>query len=239
MRGFARLAPGHLRGVAEEEDPSEIAATPPTHEAAGRGEPPELGLPGPERLRPAEVVVGGVAAGLAGGAAMAATVMSIGEISSEPTFAPGIDSSTWTPITGITAFIFGLDAFHGDFHVLAILFGLLAHAALSALFGVAGFALIVWTQGPEPGPVGGAVEGFVYAISLQVFFLNAAVNGMQDVLTVYESIPQWGWWIGHAAYGITLGAASSLLLGSAPAAARRRRLPAERPGNAAATAGEP
>lgn len=215
-----------------------MAATPPTHEAAGRGEPPELRLPGTEKLLPAEFVVGGAAAGIVGGGAMAMTVMSIAEISSEPTFAPGIDSSTWTPITGITAFLFGLDAFHGDFHVLPILFGLVAHLSASALFGIAGFWLIVVTQGPEPGPFGAAVEGFAYALTIQVFFLNVVVNGIQDVLTVYESMPQWGWWIGHLAYGTTLGAATSVLLGSARAAARRRRLPPDHRGNAIRTAGE-
>lgn len=47
------------------------------------------------------------------------------------------------------------------------------------------------------GSPSGAVPGAVTVV----------VNGIQDVHTVYEALPPWGWWVGHAAFGSTLGLA--------------------------------
>lgn len=170
----------------------------------------------PIRISAGEVLLAAIPAGIAAGAAMAGTVMAIAEISSQPTFAAGIDSSTWTPLTGIAAFLLGPDAFHGSFHVLPIAFGLAVHLAVATLFGLAGLALVVATLGARPGLLPAAVLGLFYGLFLEVFVLNAAVNNIQGELTVYESLPQWGWWAGHAAYGVMLGLAGAFLLGSRP-----------------------
>lgn len=169
---------------------------------------------GTRRLYAAQLLFVGSLAGLAGGAAMALTLGTISEIASEPTFAPGIDSSTWTPFTGIAAFFFGPDAFHGDFHVLPIAFGLALHMLLSIAVGVAGLAFLVYTLGARPTPLSAATLGFAYGLFLQLLAVNAVVNAIQAEQTVYESMPQWGWFAGHAAYGTTLGLVGALLLGA-------------------------
>jgi len=160
----------------------------------------------------AAVLAAGIGSGLAAGAAMAATAMVIGEIAAEPTAVAGIDSSTWTPITSITSFLFGVDAFHGSFAVLSILFGLGSHLVLSVAFGIVGVAFIAVTQGARPGALGASIQGLAFGLSLQIVVLNLGVNAIQEVHTVYESIPQWGWWVAHAAYGAVLGMAASRAL---------------------------
>ncbi len=144
-------------------------------------------------------------AGPAAGTAMAATLMLIAEISSEPTSVPGINSSTWTPITAITAFLFGPESFHASFAVLPILFGLGAHLLLSVLFAAVGVALIAFALGERPGPAAAAALGFFFGLSLEILALNFVVNAIQSNNLVYESLPQWGWWVGHAFYGTALG----------------------------------
>lgn len=144
---------------------------------------------------------------------MLGTITSIAEVAAVQTPVAGIESSTWTPLTGITSFVFGVGAFHGGFAVLSIAFGLAAFYAVALLFGVIGVGLILATQGRECGVVGGAVQGVAYGLFLQVFFTSLVVNGIQDQLTVYESAPRWGWWVAHAIFGAVLGAMTSLLTG--------------------------
>lgn len=171
---------------------------------------------GPTRISRGQVVSVGTAGGVAAGVAMAATLMAIAEIASEPTFAPGIDSSTWTPLTGIAAFLLGTDAFHGDFDVLPVAFGLAVHLTVAAVLGAAGLGFIVASLGARPGLPGATLLGFVYGLFLQVFLLSLVINGIQGELTVYQSLPPWGWWVAHAAYGTAFGLAGALLLGSRP-----------------------
>ncbi len=156
--------------------------------------------------------------GAVAAAAMMGTLMAIAEIASEPTAVSGVDSSTWTPSTGIASFLFGPDAFTASFRPLPILFGLVAHLALSILFAALGLALVVWMLGYRPRPPAAAIVGLAYGLALEVLVLNLAVNGIQGDNTVYESLPPWGWWVAHAAYGTTLGLAGSLMLGSRPSA---------------------
>lgn len=151
------------------------------------------------------VLRAGARAGLAGGIAMAAWLMFCGEVANEPTSAPGVDSSTWTALTGIAAFWFGQDAFHGDFAALAILGGAVIHLLAAAILAIPGTAIIVYAFAGAPEPLGGALAGFAYGIALEILAMNVAVNAIQADSAVYESIPQWGWWVGHAAYGTTLG----------------------------------
>lgn len=154
-----------------------------------------------------QVLRAGLGAGVAGGAVMALALMSIAEVAAEPTAVPGVSSSTWTPLTAITSFLFGSDAFAGSFQVLPIAFGALWHAVNAALAGVVGGALIIWLLGPRPHPVTAMSVGLLYGLVLEILVLNLVVNGIQDVLTVYEALPPWGWWVGHAAFGSTLGLA--------------------------------
>lgn len=158
------------------------------------------------------VLVTGVVAGSAGAVAMALWLVSCAEVASAPTPVPGIDSSSWTPLTAITSFLFGVDAFHGDFHVLSILFGVAAHAFLGVVFGAVGVGLIAYAFAGRPGVVGGALLGLAYGLVLEVLVLNLAVNSIQDVHTVADALPTWGWWVGHALYGATLGVVAARML---------------------------
>ena len=202
------------------------ASVPVERSGAGRGEGPGGAHPGavtaPDRptvagaetrMAASELVLAGVAAGLVAGAAMALVLMFVAEVSAEPTAVAGIASSTWTPLTAITSFLFGADAFAASFEVLSIGFGLLWHLVNAVLAGVIGAALIIWLLGPRPHPVAAGLVGFVYGLSVEVLALNLVVNAIDDPNIVYEALPQWGWWVGHAAFGATLG----LVLG------RRRR----------------
>ena len=189
------------------------ATLPPGKGAASDHIEEELRDPAPgRRAGTGWVVLTGVVAGVAGAVAMALWLMFCAEVANDPTPVAGINSSTWTPLTGITSFFFGLDAFHGDFHVLSILFGAAAHVFLGVVFGVVGVGLIAYTFAGRPGVSGGAALGFSYAMVLEVLVLNIIVNAIQDVHTVYDALPSWGWWIGHAFYGTTLGLVAARLL---------------------------
>jgi hypothetical protein len=144
-------------------------------------------------------------AGAGAGVAMAGWLMFCGEVADEPTGAPGVDSSTWTALTAIAAFLFGQDAFHGDFAALPVLAGLAIHLTTAAVLAVPGAALIVYALGERVRPLGAAAAGLAYGLTLQVVALNLVVNWLQSGAELHESIPRWGWWVGHAAYGVALG----------------------------------
>lgn len=204
-----------------------------SHSAHGPSRPRRTAKASARRWRWTSYALAVPAAGLAAGVAMAATVMLVAEIASEPTAVPGIDSSTWTPVTAITAFLFGPDAFHAAFAVLPILFGLVAHLLLSVAFGAAGFALIVYSLGWRPWPPAAAALGFFFGLALEVVVINVIVNGIEPDNLVYESLPEWGWWAGHAAYGVTLGIATALVT---PLLAPAAQEPTQEPAGGVATA---
>lgn len=168
--------------------------------------------PANPRTSASSTLAAAVPASLVATVAMALTLMAISEISAVATPRPGVLSSTWTPLTGIASFVLGMDALHGSFHVGAIAFGLAVHLAVGLALGTIGVALLLVVQGPLPGPVGAALQGLAYGIFVEVFFLNLVVGALQDVHTVYESLPQWGWWIAHAVWGIALGLSASAML---------------------------
>lgn len=89
--------------------------------------------------------------------------------------------------------------------MLSIGFGALWHLVNAALAGVIGVGLLVWLLGPRPHPVAAMALGFVYGLSVEVLALNLVVNAIDDPNVVYQALPQWGWWVGHAAFGATLG----------------------------------
>lgn len=170
--------------------------------------PDRLGMAGAQTRMPArELLRAGLGAGVAAGAAMALTLMLIAEIAAEPTPVPGVSSSTWTPLTAITSFLFGLDAFAGSFQILPIAFGAAWHLLNAVVAGVVGVALLVWLLGPRPHSVATMGLGILYGLTLEILVLNLAVNAIQDANIVYEALPQWGWWVAHAAFGSTLGLA--------------------------------
>jgi hypothetical protein len=121
-------------------------------------------------------------------------------------------SSTWTPLRGAAALVFGTSAYGGDLEVLPILAGALLLGGYATLLGGAGAALIVAMCGPRP-PAGWAVAlGVAWALLvMQALVINAVVGFAQSAPTVYESMPSWGWWIAHAAYGAALGLATALV----------------------------
>lgn len=46
---------------------------------------------------------------------------------------------------------------------------------------------------------------------MQAIGINLLVGLAQSAPTVYESLPPWGWWVAHGAYGLALGGALALL----------------------------
>lgn len=158
------------------------------------------------------VLISATAAGVAGAVAMAVWLMFCAEVANDPTPVDGVTSSTWTPITAITSVLFGVDAFHAGFYPLSILFGLAAHLFFGVLFAIIGVALMTYTFAGRATIVGGAAFGLTYALVIEVLFRNVFVNWVQDVHTVADALPTWGWWVGHAFYGLTLGAVAAWLL---------------------------
>jgi hypothetical protein len=135
-----------------------------------------------------------VAAALAA-PALIVTLMLISEIASQPTFAPGVESSSWTPLRGVAALIAGTGAYGGSFDVPAILGG-----------------LVVLALGPAPAPAPAMALGVAWALLvMQAIGVNLLVGLAQSEPTVYESLPPWGWWAAHGAYGLALGGALAVL----------------------------
>jgi hypothetical protein len=154
---------------------------------------------------------------LVGAAALASPVlvgalMLISEIAGSSTWAAGVYSSTWTPPRGVAALVFGTSAYGGDFDVLPILAGLALLGAYATLLGGAGAALIVAMCGPRPAAAWAVALGVAWALLvMQALVINVVVGFVQATPTVYESMPTWGWWIAHAAFGVGLGLATALV----------------------------
>jgi hypothetical protein len=165
-----------------------------------------------ERTRPAHAVLTALAASLAGWAALVVTVVLISEIAAAKTFMPGVASSSWTPLRGVTALVIGPSAFGGGFSVLPILGGLAGLLIYCGLFGASGVLLLLAVQGPRPHALGALVQGVAYGAFVEACVLNALITGLvQSTRTIYESMPSWGWWAGHAAFGATLGLVTAAL----------------------------
>jgi hypothetical protein len=145
----------------------------------------------------------GARAGAASGVALAATLMLVAEIASEPTGVPGIDSSTWTPPTGVASLVLGEDALHGSLVVGPILLGLAILMAAATVAGVIGVSLLVYLLGYAPPTLPAVLVGIAWGGALQVALLRVTFN---------DPLPTFGRWLGWAAYGATLGLASSRLL---------------------------
>jgi cytochrome b561 len=102
--------------------------------------------------------------------------------------------------------VFGTSAYGGDFAVLPIVGGLALLGGYATLLGGAGAMLIVTACGPRPATGWAIALGVAWALLvMQTLVINVVVSFVQSAPTVYESMPSWGWWIAHAAYGAALG----------------------------------
>jgi len=182
------LAPGTAPGAGFRDD-----------DAGERGAPPPV------------PVLALLAAGALAAPVLVASLLLISEIAGSSTWAAGVDSSTWTPLRGVAALVFGTSAYGGGFDVLPIAAGLALLGVYATALGAAGAALIVAAGGPRP-PAGWAIAlGIGWALLvMQALVINVVVSFVQSAPTVYESMPSWGWWIAHAAYGAALGLATAL-----------------------------
>jgi hypothetical protein len=158
-----------------------------------------------------EVLQAGALAAIAAGFIMAAWQMVVAAIAQGPTAVPGIHQTLWTPPEGIWSVVFGVDHFHGSFHLIPVLGGIVGHLGNSLILGMVGVALLTAILGRRPNPAGAVVLGAAYGIAVEAILINGIVN-TQKIQTLYSSTPHWSWWVGHAIFGATLGLLSSVLL---------------------------
>src|SRR3954463_13880745 len=161
----------------------------------------------------------GALAGVAAGLMYAAWQVLVAAIAQDPTAVPGIHQTLWTPPEAIWSVVFGVHHFHGSFHLIPVLGGIVAHMGNSLILGILGVALLTSILGHRPNPAAAVVLGAAYAIAVDAILINGIVN-TQKIQTLYSAAPHWSWWIAHAIFGITLGLLSSVLLRRNDAQAR-------------------
>ena len=170
----------------------------------------------PRRPRRANVAtttilrVGGLA-GIVAGLVYAVWQVVVAAIAQGPTAVPGIHQTLWTPPQGIWSVVFGVHHFHGSFHLIPVLGGIVAHVGNSLILGIVGVALLTAILGRRPNPAAAAVLGAAYGIAVDAILINGIVN-TQKIQTLYSATPHWSWWVAHGIFGITLGLLSSVLL---------------------------
>ncbi|HEX6456547.1 MAG TPA: hypothetical protein VF009_08520, partial [Solirubrobacterales bacterium] len=150
-------------------------------------------------------LVAGLVPSLWAAAALLATVSLIAEIAAEPTARAGVVSSTWTPVTSVTALFFGQNALHGSFDLPSILFGLATIVLVSVLVGSAVTAFIVYCLGWNPHPLATALLGAACALAAQILLINLLCNRLQPDNGIYNSAPNWAWFAAFGSWGICLG----------------------------------
>src|ERR687887_2077513 len=153
----------------------------------------------------------GALAGIAAGLLYAAWQVVVAAIAQDPTAVPGIHQTLWTPPEGIWSVVFGVHHFHGSFHFIPVLGGIVAHLGNSLVLGIVGVALLTAILGRRPNPAAAVVLGAAYGIAVEAILINGIVN-TQKIQTLYSSTPHWSWWVGHGIFGATLGLLSSVLL---------------------------
>jgi hypothetical protein len=159
----------------------------------------------------AEVLQAGALAAIAAGFIMAAWQMVVAATAQNPTAVPGIHQTLWTPPEGIWSVVFGVHHFHGSFHIIPVVGGIVGHVGNSLILGIVGVSLLTAILGRRPNPVGAVVLGAAYGIAVEAILINGIVN-TQKIQTLYSSTPHWSWWVGHGIFGATLGLLSSVLL---------------------------
>jgi hypothetical protein len=153
----------------------------------------------------------GALAGIAAGLLYAAWQVVVAAIAQDPTAVPGIHQTLWTPPEGIWSVVFGVHHFHGSFHFIPVLGGIVAHMGNSLILGILGVALLTSILGRRPNPAAAVVLGAAYGIAVDAILINGIVN-TQKIQTLYSATPHWSWWVAHAIFGITLGLLASVLL---------------------------
>src|SRR3954451_11888435 len=118
----------------------------------------------------------GALAGIAAGLMYAAWQVVVAAIAQEPTAVPGIHQTLWTPPEGIWSVVFGVHHFHGSFHFLPVLGGIVAHLGNSLILGILGAALLTATLGRRPNPAAAVVLGVAYGIAVDAILINGIVN---------------------------------------------------------------
>jgi hypothetical protein len=142
-------------------------------------------------------------------AALLLTLSPIAEIAAVPTATEGVASSTWTPITAVTALFFGQDAMHGSFNLPSILFGLGVILLVSFLAGSLATAFITYCLGWQPPPAAAGLLGAALGLAAEILLINLLCNWLQSDNAIYNSLPNWGWWVGWGAWGSALGVSLS------------------------------
>jgi hypothetical protein len=153
----------------------------------------------------------GALAGIAAGLLYAAWQVVVAAIAQDPTAVPGIHQTLWTPPEGIWSVVFGVHHFHGSFHLIPVLGGIVAHMGNSLILGILGVALLIAILGRRPNAAAAVVLGAAYGIAVDAILINGIVN-TQKIQTLYSAAPHWSWWIAHGIFGITLGLLSTVLL---------------------------
>ncbi len=164
------------------------------------------------RVDPLTVMKVGAIAGMTGGMMMAMWQMIVGAIAKDPTAVPGIHTTFWTPVEGIWSVIFGVHHFHGDWHTVPVLGGMMGHMMNSMILGIMGMALIVLILGRRPNIGAAVMLATAFGIAVEAILVNLIINGFQSVETLYYSTPTWSWWVAHGIFGMTLGTLGALLL---------------------------
>jgi len=150
-------------------------------------------------------LVAGLVPSLWAAAALVLTASLIAEIAATPTAAEGITSSTWTPITAVTAAFFGVDTLHGSFALGPVLFGLAAILAVSVVAGSLATAFLIYCLGRHPHLAAAAVLSAALGLATEIVLINLLCNWLQSDNAIYTSLPTWAWFPAFGAWGIGLG----------------------------------
>jgi hypothetical protein len=150
-------------------------------------------------------VVAGLVPSLWAAAALVVTTSLIAEIAATPTAATGVSSSTWTPITSVTALFFGTDTLHGSFNLPSVLFGLAIILLVSIIAGSLATAFLIYCLGWTPHPAAAALLGAACGLATEILLINLLCNWLQSDNGIYTSLPSWAWFPAWIAWGSTLG----------------------------------
>jgi len=151
-------------------------------------------------------------------AALLLTTSVIAEIAAEPTAAPGVTSSAWTPITSVTALFFGVESLHGSFDLPSVLFGLAIILLTSVLLGSLATAFLIYCLGWAPHPAAAALLGAALGLAAEILLINLLCNWLQSDNGIYTSLPSWAWFPAWIAWGASLGLSLSHKSRTAPSA---------------------
>src|SRR3954453_2146699 len=140
-----------------------------------------------------EVLRAGALAAITAGFIMAAWQMVVAAIARGPTAVPGIHQRLWTPPERIWRVVFGVDHFHGSFHLIPALGGIVGPMGNSLILGIVGVALLTAILGRRPNRAAAVRARAAYGIAVEAILINGIVN-TQKIQTLYSSTPHRSWW---------------------------------------------